>query len=44
METLWGQGRRAMESPHSPQAHVREGAYAFKVSMRKSCRGGEAFK
>jgi len=33
-DILWGQGRRAMENPRSPQTQVDEGAYAIKVSMR----------
>ena len=30
----WGQGRRAMGGPRSPQTLVHEGIYAIKVSMK----------
>jgi len=33
VDTLWGQGRRAMKDLHGPQTQVVEGAYAIKVSM-----------
>lgn len=32
---MMDQGRRAMEGTYSPQAHVHEGTYAIKVSMKK---------
>jgi len=39
VDTLWGQGRRAMKDLHGPQTQVVEGAYAIKVSMSCSDYG-----
>ena len=34
VNTLWGQGRRAMQDLHSPPTQLFEGVYATKVSMK----------